>query len=117
MRIQNSIYFNDELEIIECSTFTSYLDISFELDADGKSTTQLNDKRDYCSYSIVNFPYVCGSIPSPLAYDVYILQMIWYARACLTYRYLIRGSLLTSKRDVTGVSTILFTGIVPQILR
>jgi hypothetical protein len=44
-------------------------------------------------------------------------QLIRYARACSTYdQFLIRGSLLTEKVDVTGVSTVSFTGSFPQVL-
>jgi hypothetical protein len=51
-------------------------------------------------FSIVNFRYLylCNNIPSSSAYDVYILQLIRYARTCSTYdQFLIRGSLLTNK--------------------
>jgi hypothetical protein len=50
-----------ELEIkdtTESSTSGSYLDVLLNIDADGKLTTQLYDKRDYFSFTIVNFPYI-----------------------------------------------------------
>jgi hypothetical protein len=68
------------------------------LDSNGKTTTQLYDKRNDFIFSIVNFPYLCGNIPASPAYGVYISQLIGYARACLTYnQLLVRGSLLTNK--------------------
>jgi hypothetical protein len=52
------------------------------------------------NFSIAHFPYlqVCNNIPASPAYGVYILQLIWYARACSTYdQFLFRGNLLTDK--------------------
>jgi hypothetical protein len=58
--------------------------------------SQHYEKRGVFNFSIVNFPYPCINIP--LAYDVYISQMVRYARACPTYdQFLIRGNLLTNK--------------------
>jgi hypothetical protein len=54
----DSIY-PSELEIkdiTESSTSASYLDVLLNIDAGGKLTTQLYDKRDYFSFTIVNFP-------------------------------------------------------------
>jgi hypothetical protein len=71
-------------------------DILLKLDTNGKLTTQLYDKRDDFNFFIINFPFLCSNIPISPAYDVYISQLIRYARACLTYdQFLIRGSLLT----------------------
>ena len=87
-----------ELEIkdtTECSTFASYLDVLLKLDTNGKITTQLYDKRDDFNFSIVNFPYLCKNIPASPAYGVYISQLIRYARACSTYKFPVRGNLLT----------------------
>jgi hypothetical protein len=50
-----------ELEIkdtTESSTSASYLDVLLNIDADRKLTTQLYDKRDDLSFTIVNFPYI-----------------------------------------------------------
>ena len=46
------------------------LDVSLKLDTNGKITTQLYDKRDDFSFSIVNFPYLCSNIPASLACGV-----------------------------------------------
>jgi hypothetical protein len=67
---------------MECSTSASYLDVLLKLETNGKLTTQLYDKLDDFNFSIVNFPYLCSNIPASPAYDVYILQLIRYARAC-----------------------------------
>jgi hypothetical protein len=43
---------------MESSTSASYLDVLLKLDTDGKITTQLYDKREDFTFSIVNFPYL-----------------------------------------------------------
>ena len=76
----------------------SYLYILLNMGINGKLTTQLYDKRDDFSFSIVNFPYLCSNIPSSPAYGVYVAQLIRYARACSAYdQFLNRGKLLTDK--------------------
>ena len=101
----DSIYPN-ELEIkdtTESSMSASYLDILLNIDINGKLTTQLYDKRDDFSFSIVNFPYLCSNIPSSPAYGVYVSQLIRYARACSAYdQFLNRGKLLTDKLLLQG---------------
>ena len=95
-----------ELEIkdtTDSSTSASYLDVLLSIDADGKLTTQLYDKRDDFSFTIVNFPYICSNIPLSPAYGVYISQLIRYARACSTYdQFLSRSRLLTDKLMLQG---------------
>jgi hypothetical protein len=101
----DSIYPN-ELEIkdtTESSTSASYLDVLLNIDASGKLTTQLYDKRDDFNFAIVNFPYTCSNIPLSPAYGVYISQLIRYARACSTYnQFSSRGRLLTDKLIIQG---------------
>jgi hypothetical protein len=83
----DSIY-PSELEIkdsTESSTSALYLDVLLNIDAGGKLTNQLYDKRDGFNFAIVNFPYTCSNIPLSPAYGVYISQLIRYARACATY--------------------------------
>jgi hypothetical protein len=56
----DSIY-PSELEIkdtTESDTSASYKEILLNIDAGGKLTTQLYDKRDDFSFTIVNFPYM-----------------------------------------------------------
>ena len=36
------------------------------------ATTKLNDRRDYCVFFIVNFPFICSNISATLTYGVYI---------------------------------------------
>ena len=100
------LIYPSELEIkdtTESSTSASYLDILIKIDADGKLTTQLYDKRDDFTFFIVNFPYLCSNIPLSPAYGVYISQLIRYARACSPYdQFLSRGKLLTDKLMLQG---------------
>ena len=42
--------------------------------------TNLYDKLDDFNFQIVNFPFLSSKIPSGSSYDVYILQLIRYAR-------------------------------------
>jgi hypothetical protein len=108
----NSIY-PSELEIkdtTESSTSGSYID------AGGKLTTQLYDKRDDFSFTIVNVPYICSNIPLSTVHGVYISQLFRYARACSTYnQFLSRGS--TDRQvDVRGISAVSFDVCVSQVL-
>ena len=90
-----------ELEIkdtTDSARSASYLDLLLEIDEDGKLMTKLYDKRDDFSFQIVNFPFLCGNIPSAPAYGVYISQLIRYARACRKYTdFVYRAKLLTNK--------------------
>jgi hypothetical protein len=77
---------------------TSYLDLQFEIDDEGRLGRKHYDKRDDLNFPIVNFPFVCGNIPAAHAYGVYLSQMIRYSRACGSYQdFLERGLLLTMK--------------------
>ena len=74
-----------ELEIkdtTESNTSASYLDL---LRGDGQLRTSLYDKRDDFNFHITNFPFLSSNIPSSPAYDVFISQLIWYARTCSSY--------------------------------
>jgi len=90
-----------ELEIkdtTDSAKSASYLDLLLEIDEEGKLMTKLYDKRDDFSFQIVNFPFLCGNIPSAPAYGVYISQLIRYARACRKYTdFVYRAKLLTDK--------------------
>ena len=48
-----------------------------------KFYTKTNDKREAFNFEIVNYPDLSGSIPEWTAYDIYISQVIRYAK-CLT---------------------------------
>jgi hypothetical protein len=101
LSINNDSVYPSELEIkdtTESSTSTSYLDVLLNIDAGGKLTTQLYNKRDDFNFAIVNFPNICSNIPLSPAYGVYTFQLIRYARACSTYdQFLNRDRLLTDK--------------------
>ena len=58
----------------------------------------LYNKRDDFYFHIVNFPFICSTIPAAPAYGVYISLLIRYYRACGFYQdFLDRGLLLTRK--------------------
>jgi hypothetical protein len=85
----------------ESSTSASYLNVLLNIDADGKQTTQLYDKRDDFSFTIVNFP--CSNIPLSPAHGIYVSQLIRYAKACSTHdQFLNRSRLLTDKLMLQG---------------
>ena len=68
-----------ELEIkdtTDTDRSASYLDLHLEIDSEGRLRTKLYDKRDNFNFPIVNFPFICSSIPEAPAYGVYISQMI-----------------------------------------
>jgi hypothetical protein len=46
----------------------SYLDIHIEIDSEGWLRTKLYDKRYDFNFPIVNFPFICSSIPAAPAY-------------------------------------------------
>lgn len=57
--------------------------------------TESESKRDYFSFHIVNFPFLCSSIPAAPAYGVYTCQ---YSRDRVSYQDVLdRGLLLTTK--------------------
>ena len=47
--------------------------------------TKLYVKRDEFSFLIVNFPFICGNIPSASAHGVFISHLIRHVRACRYY--------------------------------
>ena len=55
----------------------SYLDLNISV-LIGKFCTDLYDKRDTFSFSIVNFPHMDSNIPSKPAYGVVISQLVRY---------------------------------------
>ncbi|KAK3100741.1 hypothetical protein FSP39_024528 [Pinctada imbricata] len=72
----SSIY-PSELEVketTETNNSASYLDIMLSYDTDGHMNTSLYDKRDDFNFSITNFPFLSGNIPSSPAYGVFILN-------------------------------------------
>ena len=57
-------------------------DLTFIIDSGSKLSTRLYDKLDDFDFHIVNFPFLSSNIPSGPSYDVYISQLIRYARCC-----------------------------------
>jgi hypothetical protein len=90
-----------ELEIkdtTDTDRSASYLDLHLGIHSEGQLKTKLFDKRDDFNFPIVNFPFICSTIPAAPAYGVYISQLIRYFRACGSYQdFLDRGLLLTRK--------------------
>ena len=44
-------------------------------------STKIYDKRDDFDFEIVNFPFLDGDVPRSTSYEVYISQLIPFARA------------------------------------
>jgi hypothetical protein len=79
------LIYPDELEIkdtTESDKSASHLDILLNMDYNERLTASLYDKRDGFDFAIVNFPFLCSSIPLSPAYGMYVSQFIRYARAC-----------------------------------
>ena len=82
------IFIMDTLLLVpltESNTFASYLDLLLSIGRDGQLRTSLYDKRHDFNFHITNFPFLSSNIPSSPAYDVFISQLIRYARACSSY--------------------------------
>ena len=60
-----------------------YLDLDLEI-RNGKIHSKLYDKRDAFGFSIVNYPYLSGNIPTKESYGVFVSQLIRYARCCMS---------------------------------
>ena len=45
-------------------------------------SSKIYDKRDHFNFEIVNFPFLDGDVPRSPFYDVYISQLIRFARVC-----------------------------------
>ena len=48
--------------------------------SDGFVKTKIDEKHDDFDFDIVNFPFLDGDIPRSTSYDVYISQLIRFAR-------------------------------------
>ena len=53
----------------------SYLYLHIKIDGQGPLLTTIYEKQDDFSFRIVNFPVICGNIPSAHTYNVLILQL------------------------------------------
>jgi len=47
---------------------------------------KLYDKTDGLNFLIVNFPFICSNIPSPLVYGVYISLLLRYPSVVVPVR-------------------------------
>ena len=98
-RVPGQIY-HPELELkktTESHDSCSYLDLNIEV-LNGKFCTDVYDKRDTFSFSIVNFPHMDSKIPSKPAYGVVFSQLVQYLRICCNYQdFVYRSKLLTNR--------------------
>ena len=60
-------------------TEASFLDLHLSI-SDGFIKTKIFDKRDDFDFDIVNFLFLYGDVPRSTYYDVYISQLIRFAR-------------------------------------
>jgi hypothetical protein len=76
-----------ELEVKETTdtaSSASFLDLYLEFDDSGQISTKIYDKWDF-NFKIIHLSNLCSNIPASPAYDVYISQLIRYARASSNY--------------------------------
>jgi len=66
----------------------SYIELYLTIASFGWLSTTLYDKREDFNCSIFNFQFICGNIPAPQVYGVYICQWNRYYRACVSCEYL-----------------------------
>ena len=77
----NRIY-HSELQVNKANVSdaeASFLDLHLSI-SDGFVKTKIYDKRDDFDFDIVNFPFLDGDVPRSASYDVYISQLIRFAR-------------------------------------
>jgi hypothetical protein len=91
----------------KCSTSSLCIDILLKLDANDSTLWQTG----WLQFLLRQFPYLCSNILS-----LYLEVDSIYTGMFDKLSVLIWGSLLT-QFDVAGISTVLFTGSVLQILR
>ena len=60
-------------------TEAAFLDLYLSI-IDGFVPCKIYDKRDDFDFEIVNFPFLDGDVPRAASYDVYISQLIRFAR-------------------------------------
>ena len=62
-------------------TEAPFLDLNLPI-TNGIVSSKIYDKRDDFNLEIVNFPFLDGDVPRSPSYDVYISQLIRFARVC-----------------------------------
>ena len=101
----NNVYFDNmvsqiypsELQLNKANasdTEAAFLDLHLSISNDIVST-KIYDKRDDFDFEIVNFPFLDGDVPRSTSYEVYISQLIRFARASADFNT--RNKLLTQK--------------------
>ena len=87
-----------ELQLNKANTSdaeAAFLDLHLSISNDIVST-KIYDKRD--NFDIVNFPFLDGDVPRSTTYEVYISQLIRFARASSNVTdFNTRNKLLTQK--------------------
>ena len=82
----------------ESNTSASFLHFLLSIGRYGQLRTSLYDKRDDFNFHITNFPFLSSNIQSSSICDVFISQLIRYARACSSYEcFILRAVRLSSK--------------------
>ena len=61
-------------------TEAAFLDLHLSISNETVST-KIYDKRDDFDFDIVNFPFLDGGVPRSTSYEVYISQLIRFAKA------------------------------------
>ena len=62
---------------------TSFLGLNIKVIGSDIHTT-VNDKRDDFGFPIVNFPWLSSDVPRLPSYGIYILQLVRFARCCIS---------------------------------
>ena len=84
-------------------TSASYLDLLLSIGRYGKLHTSIYDKRGNFNFHITNLSFPSSNIPFSPAHDVFISQLIRYARACSSYNVLFWGKATFQKAHQTGI--------------
>ena len=104
----NEFIYPSELEIketTETAASFSFFDCYLYTD-NGKLNIRLYDKLDDFNFPIVNFPFLSSNIPSAPTYNVYVSQLIRYARSCSNYQdFMEIGKVLTTRLLSQGYLT------------
>ena len=78
-------------------TEAAFLDLHLSI-VDGFVSCKIYDKRDDFDFEVVNFPFLDGDVPRAASYDVYISQLIRFARVSkYVTDFNTRNKLLTAK--------------------
>ena len=94
---QCDIHRISDLEDEPSDTKAAFLDLHLSISNDNVST-KVYDKRDDFDFEIVNFPFLDGDVPRSTSYEVYISQLIRFARtSSYVDDFNIHNKLLTQK--------------------